>query len=99
MIVQITEFQLPNGKQVQQETTLKDECQENYNLLIKLGLRLTAEILITGVVSQTIESPNFDFDMELTSGNDLTENKHALEKMILRFTENAYLEMKKDYDN
>ena len=97
MIIDVTEFQLPNGRQVHRKLEVDDECEGKYKELVGCGCRLTAEALRTGEVSQCIEGSDFDFDIILTSGDDLEENKKKLEEMIMRFDKKSYLEMEKQY--
>ena len=85
MIIEVTQYMRPCGRQVQHQLEISDDCKEKYQDILDCSVRLTAEQLITGVVSQTISTSDFDFDICLTKGEDLQENKEALEKMILRF--------------
>ena len=85
MIVDVTQYMRPDGRQVQHKLTVSNECKEKYDELVSCGARLTGEQLMSRTVSQCIEMPDFDYDMELTDGDDLKENIKALEKMILRF--------------
>ncbi len=91
MIVEVTQFMRPNGRQVQHELEISDECKGKYQEIRDLGLRLTGEQLRTGEVSQTIEAEDFDFDICITPGSDLQENKEKLQEMILRFDKAEYL--------
>lgn len=84
MKAKVTQFMRPNGRQVQRELEIDDKCEPNYNRLTELGARLTCEQLMTGQVSQTIKTEECDFDIIVTKGGDLEENKKALEDMILR---------------
>jgi len=65
---------------------------------VDCGCRLTAEALRTGEVSQAVESPDFDFDIILTKGSDLNENREKLEEMIMRFDKIAFETMKEQYE-
>ncbi len=85
MIVEVTQFMRPDGRQVKHELEVSDECKEKYEELLSCNTRLTAEQLMSGAVSQTIECTDGDLDFALTKGPDLEENKKELEKMILRF--------------
>ena len=91
MIAEVIEFVLPNGSQVPHTIELNDKCQSSYDAILACGARLTCEALMTGVVSQTVECSEFDFDIILTNGHDLDENKQALEKMIMRFDKDECL--------
>ena len=94
MIVEVTQFMRPNSRQVQRGLEISDKCSSKYHEIVGHNLRLTAEQLMQGTVSQTIEDEDFDFDIIITKGSDLQENKEALEKMILRFDTNEYLAAK-----
>ena len=85
MKVNVTQYYRPYGWQETHEIEIRDECAEHYQQIGECGARLTAEQLMTGVVSQAIECEEFDFDMILTPGSDFEQNKRALETLILRF--------------
>ncbi len=85
LTVEVIQFMRPNGRQVPHQLKIDDSCEAKYKELTELGLRLTCEQLMSRKVSQTIESPDFDFDIILTNGSDLAENKKALQDLILRF--------------
>ncbi len=91
MIAKVIQFMRPNGRQVEKELTIKDDCIENYKTILAYGARLTAEQMMSGMVSQTIETVVGDFDVILSKGTDLAENKMKLEEMILRFDKTAFL--------
>ena len=99
MIVAFPQFMRPDGRQVQHELEISDECKEKYQEIVDCGLRLTGEQLRTLEVSQTIEGPDFDFDMCLTNGKKLDETKKALEKMILRFDKTSYEAMQTQFND
>ncbi len=96
--VEVTQFMRPDGQQVQHALEIDSGCTDKYKEITEYGLRLTCEQLMSGKVSQTIESPDFDFDITLTNGDNLEENKKALERMILRFDKAAYIEMDNAYN-
>ncbi|GAF97702.1 unnamed protein product, partial [marine sediment metagenome] len=93
------EFLRPNGRQVQHELDVDDNCKEKYQEIVECGARLTGEQLMSGMVSQTIETSDGDFDLVLTNGRDLAENIRALEKMILGFNKIAFKKWKKELEN
>lgn len=84
MIAKVTQYYRPDGRQVDHEITLKDDCKEKYDQIMTVG-RLTCEQLMTGMVSQAVECEDFDFDIILSDGKSLLKNKESLEKLILRF--------------
>ncbi len=98
MTASVTQFMRPNGRQVEHSLEISDDCKDKYQEIIGCGLRLTAEQLGNGTVSQTIEADDFDFDICLTKGSDLDENKKALEQMILRFDKKAFTEMQRGFE-
>ena len=85
MKVKVTQYYRPNGWQQTHELEVSDECAEQYQAIRECNARLTAEQLMTGMVSQTIECEDFDFDIIQTPGPDFEQNKRALETLILRF--------------
>lgn len=85
MIVKVTQYMRPDGRQVEHELKIDNECKEKYQQILDCGARLTCEELRTLEISQTIECSDFDFDIVITKGGKLTKNKEVLEKMILRF--------------
>ena len=91
MIVEVTEFVLPHGRQVVHNIEISDKCQSSYDAILSCNAKLTCEALRTCEVSQTIDCGEFDFDIILTSGRDLDENEQALEKMIMRFDKDECL--------
>jgi len=90
MIVKVTQYYRPDGRKKTHEIEVSDECKEKYQEIISCGARLTAEQLMDGVVSQTIETVDGDYDIILTRGNDPSKNKEALEKMIMRFDKDKF---------
>lgn len=92
MIAKVIQFMRPHGRQVHQELEIDDNCKEKYQEIIECGARLTGEQLMNGTVSQTIETVNGDFNIVITKGPDLAENKKALEVMILDFDKKAFEE-------
>ncbi len=86
MLVEVTQYMRPNGWRVRYELEIDDKCEDKYQQIIEGGARLTGEQMMTGVVPQTIETMDGDFDIILTKGSDLQENEKALEKRIMRFT-------------
>ena len=99
MIIQVTQFMRPCGKRVCHKLEISDDCKDKYKEIIKCGAMLTGEQLMSGAVSQTIETTDGDFDIVITNGSSLIENKRALEKMILRFDKRAFEEWNKEMSN
>lgn len=95
MQVEVTQFMRPDGRQVAHQLTIKDDCEASYKAILSVGARLTAEQLMNGTVSQTIETNEGDFDITLTGGSDFTKNKEALEEMILRFDKDEFVKWDK----
>ena len=98
MKVNVTQFMRPNGRQVLRELEISDGCISQYKAIGECKARLTAEQLMSGEVSQTIECENFDYDIILTPGSDFDENKCALEKLILRFDKESCQAMQENQD-
>lgn len=99
MIVHVIQFMRPNGRQVRHTLEVGDSCKEKYQEIIECGARLTSEQLMSGVVSQTIETFDGDFALVLTNGEDLAENKRVLEVMILDFDKIAFGKWHKQFEN
>ena len=85
MIVEVTQYYRPNGRQVVHELEVSETCEGQYQSILECNARLTAEQLMTGTVSQAIECEDFDYDIILTKGSDFAENARAMEELILRF--------------
>lgn len=65
--VPFTRFHQPNGRQENTTIDVPDEIHAQWQKVEAAGLRMTVELLPTGLVSQCIEHPELgDFDMELT---------------------------------
>jgi hypothetical protein len=90
MIVEVTQYYRPDGRQRTHELEISDDCAEKYKQIRAVGCRLTAEQLMSLEVSQTIEHKEGDYDLILTKGNDFDENKKALETMIRRFDDKKF---------
>jgi hypothetical protein len=83
MKVEVTEFVRPNGERRIHSVDVADDCAVGYEALRRKGCRLTAEYLMTGAVSQTVEHEEGDFLIEVTFKHE--ENIPALEKMLREF--------------
>lgn len=83
MIVEITQFIAPRGRQELRKCEVPDDCAVGYESLKRHGCRLTAEVLMTGHVSQTVEHEDGDFLIEITSNGP--EVQQALIKMLREF--------------
>ena len=90
MLVKVTQYYRPDGRQATHELNINDNCKEKYQEIIESCARLTCEQLMTGVVSQTIETPDGDYDIILTDGINFDKNKTALETMIMRFDKTEF---------
>lgn len=83
MTVEITQFVRPNGEQRVRHAEVPNDCAVGYESLRRHGCRLTAEVLIDGLVSQAIEHPEGDYAIEVTAnGPEVTE---ALHRMLREF--------------
>ena len=88
MTVDITQFIAPNGEQVIRHCEVPNDCGVGYEALKRKGCRLTAEVLLTGHVSQCIEHEEGDFAIQVTAnGIDVLD---ALVKMIREFNGAAF---------
>jgi hypothetical protein len=84
VIVELIQFMRPNGRQVPSSCEVSDDLASNYRALREAGCRLTAEVLMTGVVSQAIEHSEGDFAIELCQ-NAPDKPREALENLLRRF--------------
>ena len=84
MKVKVVQFYTPNGRQEAHEVEVPDDCAEGYAALKSKGCRLTAEVLMTGHVSQCVEHEEGDFLIEVcANGPQVITN---LANMIREFT-------------
>ena len=92
-------YTLPNGRRHNETIGLPDRLINKYQAIQDCGCRLAAEILSTGEVSQTITCDDFDYDIVITKGSDLEENKNALIEMIERFDAVRFYETVREMQN
>jgi hypothetical protein len=86
MIVKMTQFLRPNGRQVAVTCEgVDNNLQKNYDEIVARKMRVTCEELRTGKVSLALEHEQGDFDMELCD-NAPDVPKQALERLLGRFT-------------
>lgn len=83
MIAEITQFYLPDGRNRSHKTELPDDCAVGYEAMKRLGCRLTAEVLMTGMVSVTIEHEEGDYDINVVKNGP--EVQEALAHMLRAF--------------
>ncbi len=83
MKVEVTEFVRPNGAPRKHSVEVPDDCAVGYESLKRHKCRLTAESLMTGAVSQTVEHEEGDFLIEVTFAGQ--SNEEALIKMLREF--------------
>lgn len=97
MKVEVIQYMRPNGRKVLQTIEIDDKCEETYKAILGCDARLTAEQMMTGMVSQTIEGPDGDYDFAITKGSNFDENKAVLEAMILRFDKAKFEEWSEQF--
>lgn len=83
MKIQVVQFIRPAGEQRMRSVEVPDDCAVGYEALTRKKCRLTAEVLMTGHVSQCIEHEDGDFAIEVTANGP--EVQEALVKMIRGF--------------
>lgn len=81
--VEITQFIAPHGEQRLRHAEVPNDCAVGYEALRRHGCRLTAEVLMTGHVSQCIEHEEGDYDMEVTENGPVVQE--SLVKMLRKF--------------
>jgi hypothetical protein len=84
MLVEVTEFIPPRGRQEQQHLEVADDCAVGYESLRRHHCRLTAERLTTGSISTCIEHEEGDYDIQIVP-HELGKFKEAVEGMLRRF--------------
>jgi hypothetical protein len=97
MKIQVLHFFAPYGQREWQTTEVRDSLKEKYDLIQKLGCRITAEILNGGKVSLCIDKPDLD-DIDIDICSNGPEVIEVLERMIENFSEDKYLDFVKRYD-
>ncbi len=95
MIVWVTQFLLPDGKQRQCQVHISDDLQSQCNLLARCKCRLTAEMLTTGEVSQCIEHEEGDYAIEICTKSEVVV---VLEKMIRAFDKTNFGQWLADFE-
>jgi len=71
LAVEITQFIPPNGRTAELLVDVPDDLTEQYTQIRSLGLRLTVEKLMTGIVSLCIENAEYgDFKIKLFKDRD-----------------------------
>lgn len=97
MQIEGIQFMRPDGREVPVKVTINDELTAKWHEIQDAGLRLTAEVLITGDVSVALEARELgDFAIELCGnepGCDQTPTQ-GVEKMIREFDTEACTEWK-----
>ena len=92
--VKITQFVAPHGKQRELSAEVPDDCAVGYEALIRNKCRLTAEVLLTGHVSQCIEHEDGDYDMAVTANGPAVQD--ALVGMLRAFDGGKFQEWLKE---
>ena len=98
MIVSVTQFLLPDGRQRLVSAEVPDDLRPQVEAIQQSGCRLTAEVLTTDEVSQCIEHPDIgDFDHVLSpTGPEATKK---LRLMVARFDKAKCDKWKADQHN
>jgi len=86
--VEITQFIAPHGERRVRQAEVPSDCAVGYEALRRHGCRLTAEVLIGGLVSQCIEHEEGDYAIEVTKNGP--EVQAALVKMLREFDGAAF---------
>jgi hypothetical protein len=95
MTVDVTVFHLPDGRQTQETTDLTDALRPQYDLVLSVGLRFTAEILTTGKVSVTLEEADLgDYDIRISVNGPAVQAGMA--EMLSDFDPHAFAVWKED---
>jgi hypothetical protein len=98
MHVKITQFIPPRRRQEERSCEVPNDCAPGYESLNRHGCRLTAEVLMTGLVSQTVEHEIGDYLVEITPNGP--EVQTALIKMLHEFDGakfEKWLELEEEY--
>jgi hypothetical protein len=95
MIAKFTQYLRPDGRQVEAEFKVADDLAEQLALIQSAGANLTAEVLMTGIVSFTISDVDSDdFDIELVPNGP--EVPLAIDRLIRRFNLASYEQWEKE---
>lgn len=62
MMIPYTQFMRPNGRQVQHQIHISDDNAEKWKTVSDLGLRITMEVVMPGVVNICLEDPEVEDD-------------------------------------
>lgn len=99
MQIEGIQFMRPNGREVPVKVPINDELTAKWREIQDAGLRLTAEVLISGDVSVALEERELgDFAIELCGnepGCDQTPTQ-GVEKMIREFSHEAFDDWKRE---
>lgn len=90
--ISITQFLRPDGRQAIRVTDVSDEAFEKFQVMTRLGCRLTAEVLVPfSGVSLTIEHPDYG-DYAGVIVNNEPGVATSIETMLLCFDEKDFSE-------
>jgi len=92
--IEVTQFMRPSGRQRIMRTTVPEKCLGSYELMKKVGARLTAEELHTNEISLTIEDPKHG-DVTCCIVQNGPKVQETLGFMLQDFTEEKYQSWKK----
>lgn len=93
--VEITQFIAPHGEQRLRTAEVPDDCSVGYEALKRNKCRLTAEVILGGMVSQCIEHEEGDYAIEVTANGPAV--KDALVKILREFNGAAFVEWLKEF--
>jgi hypothetical protein len=78
--VEVVQYMRPDGRAVLMHTDIRDAFEAPYHAIRMRGWRLTAEHLIDGAVSLTVEDDEQDFPCEIVANGP--EVQPAIERLI-----------------
>lgn len=91
--IPVTQFIRPHRGIREETTEISEELRPKFELMQKLGCRLTAEVLPTGHVSLCIEQPSLgDVDCRIATNGPQVQEK--IEAMLGDFTGESFNQFK-----
>lgn len=90
MLIQITQYLRPNGKQKRLLLDIPEEYRKQYDLILACECCITCEQLTTGQAVQYITHQLGDFAIETTPPHDKKAAEAALLQMIKSFNKTMF---------
>lgn len=95
--IEVIQYCRPDGKRITTSIQAPDEYREQYELIHSCGCILTAEMLTTGQISQTISNTDGDFALAISPAKSLDEAFQVMLKMISEFDKTRFEQWNKQF--